>query len=437
MTEILDFGSLPVFEGVSTYPAIFLFNHIDSNTVNYKLARSKNDLNLHSIQNLPPLQIEYRNLSLKPWSFSAFDLVNFLKKKKIKYNSLSDIGKAYYGIVTGMDKAFIVDSSIINKYKLEKGIIYPFAYKGEEVKRYVHTNPQSYVIYPYKINNEGEQELFSPKTLKIEYPNIYEYLLSFKIDLEKRKDSRKLYARGDNWFSHVRQGNLGLISAKKIQIRGISNDIKCGYLDSGNAFSGANCPAIILNEEFSNLIIMGIINSSLINYYLKQVCPKKLGGYFRYNTKSISNIPIVYPKNRELFTSNILQISDYFNTKEKIISKFNQFYTKTLSLVSTTKKLQNWHELEFGEFIKELNKAIKANNKVRAKQMAEGVISSAVEISPLTKKDEFEWLDLFEENKQKAQDLQAQIIQTDKKIDAMVYELYGLTEEEIAIVEKA
>ena len=42
-------------------------------------------------------------------------------------------------------------------------------------------------------------------------------------------------------------------------------------------------------------------------------------------------------------------------------------------------------------------------------------------------------MDLFEENKQKATSLQNQITQTDKEIDQMVYELYGLTEEEIAV----
>jgi hypothetical protein len=58
-------------------------------------------------------------------------------------------------------------------------------------------------------------------------------------------------------------------------------------------------------------------------------------------------------------------------------------------------------------------------------------------VPELTKKDEFEWLDLFEENKEKAQTLQTQITQTDKEIDAMVYELYGLTEGEIKIVENS
>jgi type II restriction/modification system DNA methylase subunit YeeA len=40
------------------------------------------------------------------------------------------------------------------------------------------------------------------------------------------------------------------------------------------------------------------------------------------------------------------------------------------------------------------------------------------------------------ENKQKAQALKSQIDATDKEIDQLVYKLYDLTEEEIAIVEK-
>ena len=83
-----------------------------------------------------------------------------------------------------------------------------------------------------------------------------------------------------------------------------------------------------------------------------------------------------------------------------------------------TKKLQNWHELDFGDFIKELNKAIK---KVGGDK--------------LSKMDEMEWMEVFETKKAEAQTLKAEIDKTDAAIDAMVYELYGLSEEEIKIVE--
>ena len=43
----------------------------------------------------------------------------------------------------------------------------------------------------------------------------------------------------------------------------------------------------------------------------------------------------------------------------------------------------------------------------------------------------------FNEQKQKATELKAEIDKTDKEIDQMVYELYGLTDEEIQIIEEA
>jgi len=44
-------------------------------------------------------------------------------------------------------------------------------------------------------------------------------------------------------------------------------------------------------------------------------------------------------------------------------------------------------------------------------------------------------MEIFEDYKQQAQTLKQEIDKTDKAIDKMVYELYGLSEEEIAIVE--
>ena len=58
-----------------------------------------------------------------------------------------------------------------------------------------------------------------------------------------------------------------------------------------------------------------------------------------------------------------------------------------------------------------------------------------VEGEKLTKKDEMEWMELFEAKKSEAQTYENEINSTYKVIDQMVYELYGLTDEEIKIVE--
>jgi hypothetical protein len=52
-------------------------------------------------------------------------------------------------------------------------------------------------------------------------------------------------------------------------------------------------------------------------------------------------------------------------------------------------------------------------------------------------KKQTEWLEIFKTEKDKIKHTQQEIAKTDKEIDELVYQLYGLTAEEKAIVEKA
>nr|WP_321224803.1 N-6 DNA methylase [uncultured Psychroserpens sp.] len=173
-----------------------------------------------------------------------------------------------------------------------------------------------------------------------------------------------------------------------------------------------------------------IINSRLITWYHLKVHPKAnaITSIPKILIKDIRNLPICLNITdvSEIATERLEQGSALIN----LLSKLQNYLLHKFKLEKLSKKLQNWYELDFVDFIKELNKAIKTANKERLKEGLQ-------EIASLTKKDEFEWLELFDENKQKAQVLQNQINQTDSEIDAMVYELYGLTDEEIKIVEKS
>ena len=108
------------------------------------------------------------------------------------------------------------------------------------------------------------------------------------------------------------------------------------------------------------------------------------------------------------------------NKQQSGVNTFILFFSKQFKLQKLPKKLQNWHELEFIDFIKELNKTIK---KVSGEK--------------LSKMNEMEWMEVFESKKAEAQNLKTEIDTTDNEIDQMVYELYGLNEEEIAIVENS
>jgi type I restriction-modification system DNA methylase subunit len=159
------------------------------------------------------------------------------------------------------------------------------------------------------------------------------------------------------------------------------------------------------------------INSRLMSYYHKTKSSDENKAFAQFKGIYIEGFPYVKSESSEfkILINDILNRTNDFN---KLITKFTNYFSGQYKLEKLPKKLENWHELSFADFITELNKAIKSSGQ-----------------TTLTKKDEFEWLELFEENKTKAQTLKSQIETTEKTIDKMVYELYGLSGEEISIVE--
>jgi len=98
---------------------------------------------------------------------------------------------------------------------------------------------------------------------------------------------------------------------------------------------------------------------------------------------------------------------------QKQLLKFQKTCERRFENINFNKKLQDWYKLSYADFIKEL-----AKQKIK-----------------LTLSEEADWADYFEQEKSKAVEIQSKIESTDQEIDQMVYELYGLNEEEIRIVE--
>ena len=218
----------------------------------------------------------------------------------------------------------------------------------------------------------------------------------------------------------------------RILIRRTGNFLCCVMLSDKALTESTLYSCSLKNEEIDLYYLLALLNSNFLTYIVRQNMVTNEQAFPQIMMTDIKLLKIPKADDMQQSSLSILckDISVAQKTSFEFISKFQVYLNQKFNLVKLSKKLQNWHELEFGDFIKELNKAIKANNKLRVKEGLE-------EVPTLTKKDEFEWLDLFEENKQKAQALQTQINQTDAAIDTMVYELYGLTEDEIAIVENS
>jgi type I restriction-modification system DNA methylase subunit len=213
-----------------------------------------------------------------------------------------------------------------------------------------------------------------------------------------------------------------IFKRKKILTRFVGKEIIGFYDDIGLYYEHTLHSTFVTDDRVLPKFLLALYNSKLINYYYKKTNSKGGNIFPQVRISSVEKLPIkIVDSTKQLELVSLVEIIENITKEQtKLVSQFSKYLQSQYSLEKLTKKLQNWYELEFGNFIKELNKIIKKEGREQ-----------------LSKMDEMEWMEIFEVKKSTVQNLKTKIDITDKEIDQMVYELYGLTEEEIKIVEEA
>ncbi|MEQ3665847.1 TaqI-like C-terminal specificity domain-containing protein [Olleya sp.] len=373
--KIVDFNNFLVFDDANVFSAILILqkNNLTSDWFLYSgLDKVKGLIKKGSHIFIPENPIQKR---LK--KFKEFEELLLVK----------DVGFNYWSVGRGKVRGDSVGSRVLYNGNKDDANDIPYV-KGSNFNRYTKIRVENYLRHNYEsFLNENDIFRYSPDILETKPKLIY------------------------------RQTSSSLI----------------GTIDENGSYCDKTVH-VIINKDQSNInlyILLGLFNSKLLNYLYKLQTEELGRAFAQVKTVNIKKLP--FASNSQIDLEILKCVKDNLKNGSlftDVINKFIKYLNSQFQLEKLSRKIQNWHELEFGDFIKEINKAIKTNNKLRSEEGLE-------EVPILSKKDEFEWLDLFEDNKQKAQALQTQINQTDKEIDAMVYELYGLTEDEIAIVENS
>ena len=402
---LFDFDDYPVFDDATTYPIIYILNRQKEYKDDYFIYSEINNrlANRNPIESLENKQIKVPYLSLTDdmWNFinnDSLKLIDKLSEKSISLNSLVN-KKIYRGLTTGKNEAFVIDEikkdELIRKNIKNSELIKVLA-TGKEVKRNTFNFQNKFLLFTGFDND-----------IPSNYPDIQEELDRFKDDLIKR------YDQGVNYWNLRACAYYNEMQLPKIIYPRINNQCNF-YLDSkGEVFLLDN--NFFISSDSKGLL--ALLNSKLVYYYLKNVCTTLQGGFYDFRRDKISTIPISakfsdYEDRLGDLSETLINLTENFNSS---IQRFQRTIQRKFNLEDLPKKLQDWYLLTYAEFIKEL-----AKKKVK-----------------LSLSEEAEWEDYFETESKKAQDLKAQIDKTDKEIDQMVYELYGLSEEEIGIVENS
>jgi type I restriction-modification system DNA methylase subunit len=212
-------------------------------------------------------------------------------------------------------------------------------------------------------------------------------------------------------------GDYSVYSKLRIVVRQIGQTPIIGICESNIVTSNTLYNLYLTDENYSLKYVLAIFNSRLIKKYWlsnysdgKQLFPK-IKGY------QLKQLPIkILAKEKQ---TSFIERADLMLLLNKDLQEQSQKFQRNLQrefqLENLPKKLQDWYLLSYAEFIKELEK-----QKVKLSLSQKG-----------------EWEEYFTAESAKVNAIKNQINSTDTAIDAMVYELYGLSKEEIEIVEKS
>ena len=208
-----------------------------------------------------------------------------------------------------------------------------------------------------------------------------------------------------------------LYSSPKIIISKIGLSCEAFYDKAGEYASiDTNC-IHTFNDEFLPEYVLCWLNSKLYNYMFECLFDglRMSGGYLLYSAPNLKNtyiksVPIESQQPFITLANTMLTLNKELQAKR---SRFLRRLTETIAGVKITTALQTFDQLDFAGFVAELKK-----QKIK-----------------LTLRDLDEWEDYFNKYHDECQQLNVQITQTDKEIDLRVYQLYGLTYDEVLTVD--
>ena len=279
--NIIDFGDTQVFENVTTYTCIVLLQNAKPN--NTFSASYLKTLDISSIP-LVKNDFEVKDFGDSAWVLTSgkeLKLLNKINKECISLREYID-GEAYRGILTGLTKAFLADSSVLGNDN-----VVPFLL-GRDLKPYTTVSASKYLILFPKgftkkfVNSNSISEKDAWKIIKTAFPDIAKHLEPYAEKARKRGD------KGDYWWELRACDYYEQFSKPKIMYQAFQ--VKpCFVYDE----KGLYCNNSMWILPTNNKALLGVFNSKMGWWLISKYCSQIQNGY-QLIWKYFGQIPIPY-----------------------------------------------------------------------------------------------------------------------------------------------
>lgn len=287
--EIVDFLGCQVFKniGVSSCISTLKKEHKSQNANIIRIKNQTIDINqFHSIEeliennNFEKLKL-YKDKINKEWILIKENEKTFYDniEKYCEY-SLENICTSFQGIITGLDKAFILENHNEKINLIEDRFLKPWI-KNKDIGKYVIKDSRYKLIYSNDIESELEHSII-----------LNEFIGKYKERLSNRRECKKNIRL---WYELQWGREKSLFERRKIMYPYKSTENRFA-IDENNSFSSADVYSFYIKDEYEKMFsyeyLVGILNSSVYNKYYKINAKKVSKNLYDYYPNKVMKIKI-------------------------------------------------------------------------------------------------------------------------------------------------
>jgi hypothetical protein len=234
-----------------------------------------------------------------------------------------------YGIKTGLNEAFIIDGKtkdeLIKNSPKSADLIRPIL-RGRDIKRYKADFADLWLIATFPSLNYDIDD----------YPAIKEHLLSYGYDRLKQTGEHGARKKTNNqWFET--QDSISYwddFSKQKIVWGNLCLNAQYAIAEEG-VFVNAPSTMIVPGDKY----ILGVLNSRISDFYIRQLGVTRNGGYFEYKPMFVSQLPVPEPNIEirtqiELIVDKLLISTNDFSLESQLNSLVSNLYQLTEEEIS-------------------------------------------------------------------------------------------------------
>lgn len=417
----VNFGDLQIFEGVTTYPVIITMRREepeDNDAIRFWNVEAIPQSNFRATFENVATDYPQAGLGSDSWELESGALKALREKLMWDKKSLKEVyGSPFRGALTGRNEAFVIDGNtrdqLIAEDPKSADLVEPWL-EGKDIRRWSLESRDLWII-------------FTRRGVDIDaYPAIRAYLSDQRERLEPKPDNWVPENKRDKWKGRKR-GNY-----KWFEIQD-TVDYSNQFRQPRAVYPHFSVKPLFVHtqkESLSNdktyiipgphLELTALLNSNITWFILTGYAPPVRGGFYEMRTPYIDAVPVpemTLDEKASLgsLTSACQKLSEAsFGIKQAITRRIPDLAPSGAE-PKLSNKLKEWWTLpDFAAFRAEVKKCFKAD-------------------IPLNERSA--WEDWINRDKAEIARLSAEIKANEDQINAIVYELFDLTPNEIALLE--